>query len=134
MRGRLKSRLSMKQDSRNRVDVRIVRHLRLPVPGNGPAVQFRGTDLSVHVGRDLPVMIRGERPRQLDLDGLFPAPEQPVIWIALIGVYRRPPPKAAQRVCDAALAADGPHVHGASAGLACPAAAIETPEPAEGST
>jgi hypothetical protein len=60
----------VEQDSRNRVDVRIVRHLRLPVPGNGPAVQFRSTDLSVHVGRHLPVMIRGERPRQLDLDGL----------------------------------------------------------------
>jgi hypothetical protein len=58
------------QDSRNRVGVWIVRHLRTPVPGNGPAVQFRSADLPVHISRDLPVMIRGERPRQLDLDGL----------------------------------------------------------------
>ena len=44
--------------------------LRLPVPGNGLAVQFRSADSPVHTGRDLLVMIRGERPRQLDLDGL----------------------------------------------------------------
>src|SRR5450755_270072 len=43
------------QDSRNRVGVRILRHLRLPVPGNGPAVQFRSADFPVHIGRDLPV-------------------------------------------------------------------------------
>ena len=60
----------VEQDSRNRIGVRIVRHLRLPVPGNGPAVQFRSADFPVHIGRDLLVMIRGERPRKLDLDGL----------------------------------------------------------------
>jgi hypothetical protein len=60
----------VEQDSRNRVGVRIVRRLRLPVPGHGPAVQFRSANLPVRIGRDLPVMIRGERPWQLNLDGL----------------------------------------------------------------
>lgn len=58
------------QDSRNRVGVRIVGHLRLPVPGHGSAVQFGRADLAVHVSRDLAVMIRAERPRQFDLHGL----------------------------------------------------------------
>src|ERR1017187_3333593 len=40
----------VEQDSRNRVGVRILRHLRLPVPGNGPAVQFRSADFPVHIG------------------------------------------------------------------------------------
>ena len=60
----------VEQDPRIRVGIRIVRHLRLPVPGNGPAVQLGSADFPVNVGRDLPVMIRGERSRQLDLDGL----------------------------------------------------------------
>ena len=84
------------QDSRNRVGVRIVRHLRLPVPGYGPAVQFGRADLTVYVGRDLPVMIRAERPRQFDLHGL--SRRQGVIqactlarqrFIPLIGLVRQ---------------------------------------------
>jgi hypothetical protein len=38
------------------------------------------------------------RPRRASTAAIvdFPAPEQPVIWKALIGVYRQPAPKAAQ--------------------------------------
>jgi hypothetical protein len=58
----------VEQDSRNRVGVRMVRHLRPPVPGNGPAVQFRCADLSVHIGRNLPVMTSMPESRCLTSD------------------------------------------------------------------
>ena len=57
------------QDSRHRIRVRVVGHL-LPVAGDSPAVKFRGTDLAVHVRRDVPVILWAERARHLDLHRL----------------------------------------------------------------
>ena len=58
------------QDAGDRITVRIPRHLRLPVAGDRPAVQFRCADLSGYVCRDFPVMIWAERARQFHLHGL----------------------------------------------------------------
>ena len=58
------------QDSGDRVTVRVLWHSRLPVARDRPAVQLGRADLPVHVCRDLPVMIRAERARQLRLHGL----------------------------------------------------------------
>jgi hypothetical protein len=45
-------------------------HSRVPVARDRPAVQLGRADLPVHVRRDLPVMIRAERTRQLRLHGV----------------------------------------------------------------
>jgi hypothetical protein len=58
------------QDPGNRITVRVLRHLRLPVARDRPAVQLSRADLPVHICRDFPVMIRAERARQLRLHGL----------------------------------------------------------------
>jgi hypothetical protein len=63
----------IEQDSGNRVTVRVAGQLELPVSCDRPAVQLCGTDLPVHVGRDLPVVFGPERARQLCLHGLRPA-------------------------------------------------------------
>jgi hypothetical protein len=60
----------VEQDSGNRVGVRVVGHLPLPVSCDRPAVQLGGADLPVHVGRDFPVMLGPERTRQLGLHRL----------------------------------------------------------------
>lgn len=57
-------------DSGDRVTVRVVGHLRLPVSCDRPAVQLGGADLPVHVGSDLPVMLGPERAWHLGLHGL----------------------------------------------------------------
>ena len=57
-------------DSRCRVCVRVLGHLRPPVPGNGPAVQLRSAYLSVYVRRHFPVMLRAEGSWLFDLHRL----------------------------------------------------------------
>jgi hypothetical protein len=66
---RAQSELVM-QNSSSRIGVRIIWHLRLPVSGHGPSVQFGCADLAFDISRDLAVMVRAERPRQFDLYGL----------------------------------------------------------------